>query len=454
MARSFRFAPLLIAFALSACESAVEPTLEPEPGPAVRIVVRADILRIAEGDSTRIVATAIDSAGRTVARVPLAFSVDEWPIVSVSDSGWVHALKPGWSMVHVSSGSMRDSLWVAVSMHFASVIAGASHACGITAQHELYCWGTDNKYSPGSIKYREPIQTATLQATDVAFYASGYYHACYTTTSNSTHCWGRDYEGERGDGPAIGAPLQAVQLPEPLISLSSSDWTTCGVTASQRVFCWGENISGELGTGPEPGSLTGTECGFQPCRTSPFEVPGMRLKSVSSGVSHTCGLDADGRAFCWGDNDAGQLGVDSVGGIIKPSAVNTTVRFKTIVAGYSRTCALSMNDAAYCWGGGPHLTKPTEVTATIKFKSLSVLSSACGVSDVGKLYCWSDDAPVAVVPEVTFKSVSMGWYINCALSTQEAAYCWGTTTYVGTGFPARNYPIMIAPPGPVPAMGQ
>jgi alpha-tubulin suppressor-like RCC1 family protein len=452
---SIRLSALFIAIAASACDSPVEPTPQ-RTGVPVRIVVRPDIIRLAHGDSTRIVATAFDSAGLAVPDVTVLFSSDAATVATVDPStGWFRTRTPGWSLVHARHGGLRDSVWVAVSMRFASVTAGAQHACAITSQHELFCWGVNNKDSPVTIGRREPFEslpTPTWQANDVAFYATGYYHACLSTTSNSTYCWGRDYEGERGDGPGMYATPQPVQLPEPLVSMSASDWSTCGITASARVFCWGENVSGELGTGFEPRSPVPTECGWNSCRTSPFEVPDMRLKSVSVGFGHVCGLDAEGRAYCWGDNSSGELGLDSVGGIMKPGAVRTAVRFKAISAGYTRTCAIAMDNAAYCWGGARHVTTPTAISSSLKFIFISVMDDACGIADSNILYCWDDgEVPAAVVPDVSFKTVSLGGYNNCALSTQDAIYCWGTRSHVGTGFPPRDFPIMIAPPGPLPS---
>ena len=66
--------------------------------------------------------------------------------------------------------------------------------------------------------------------------------------------------------------------------------------------------------------------------------------------SHSCGLTADGTAYCWGANDAGQLGDGSYDERDTPVAVSTSMRFAALSLGDSHSCGRTREGSVYCWG--------------------------------------------------------------------------------------------------------
>jgi len=65
---------------------------------------------------------------------------------------------------------------------------------------------------------------------------------------------------------------------------------------------------------------------------------------------HACGLDADGAAWCWGENWDGQLGNASDARRLSPTQVETPERFTRLSCGTLHTCALGTAGGVWCWG--------------------------------------------------------------------------------------------------------
>jgi TolB-like protein len=116
---------------------------------------------------------------------------------------------------------------------------------------------------------------------------------------------------------------------------------TCALTEAGTAFCWG-NGNG-LGTGQTGGPL-------------PQQVAGdLTFATLSTAVGDyvSCGLLADGRAYCWGPDhpNRGGLGTGSIGSSPTPVAIGGDLRFASIAVGQFHTCTVSTDGAAYCLGG-------------------------------------------------------------------------------------------------------
>ncbi len=173
---------------------------------------------------------------------------------------------------------------------------------------------------------------------------------------------------------------------------------------------------------------------------------------ISAGNVRTCGITSYGAAFCWGLNNAGQLGDGTAATSTQPEAVGGGLVFRSIVAGGegTHTCGITTGGPAYCWGNnnvgqlGDGTTTsrslPVAVAGGLMFTSLAVHAThTCGITDDGLAYCWgstttassapattsSSNVPVAVASEATFTSIAAGYYHSCALSVGNSAYCWG-----------------------------
>jgi alpha-tubulin suppressor-like RCC1 family protein len=189
------------------------------------------------------------------------------------------------------------------------------------------------------------------------------------------------------------------------------------------------------------------------------------LGRVATGASHTCALNAVGKAYCWGSNDYGQLGVSDTNPRLVPTPVSGELRFSSLAAGgqdafSGNTCGIGFNGELYCWGwnGNGELglgdliqrTVPTRVKVGVRFSSLSVGSAhTCGLSTTGQAYCWGSNVngnlgidnlinqnlPTQVAGERQFVQIEAGYDFTCAIDLAADAYCWGNNSHgqLGSG---------------------
>ena len=197
--------------------------------------------------------------------------------------------------------------------------------------------------------------------------AVGDGHTCGLSDSGVATCWGLNFVGQLGDGTTttrddvvqtdrFEPALTQVDTDVPFVSITAGFNHTCALDAAGRAYCWGDNRNGELGS-----SLTG-DCGgwnlegtAPSCRARPVPVStSLVFRSLTAGKSFTCGVTADGQAYCWGLGNEGQLGTGSRASTksVGPALVAGGLRFETLSAGTNHACGLTVEGRAYCWGGG------------------------------------------------------------------------------------------------------
>jgi alpha-tubulin suppressor-like RCC1 family protein len=199
---------------------------------------------------------------------------------------------------------------------------------------------------------------------------------------------------EPDTSPAAALSLSTATTALSFYQVSNGVFHTCGITTDNRAYCWGQNQSGQLGDGTTTDHL------------KPVAVlGGLRFQQISAGFGETCGITLDYRAYCWGSNNFGQLGDGSLTQRLTPVSVAGGRRFRQVDLGGHHTCAVSYPDPgrAYCWGG----------------------NYAGQIGDGTK---GNRTRPAAVLGTLVMRQVTAGSSFSCGVTTSNLAYCWGTNT--------------------------
>jgi alpha-tubulin suppressor-like RCC1 family protein len=236
---------------------------------------------------------------------------------------------------------------------YRQVRAGHFHTCAVNSFDAVFCWGqnSDGQLGDGTkTNRRTPVKVLGGHSFRRVFTAGR--HSCGATTSNRAYCWGKNEDGQLGDGTVT------LKLKPVLVAGSHSfsqvfvgaaqggAWSSvsCGLTTTEQAYCWGDNATGQVGDGTS---------GFGLIRKTPVAVKGgLQFSGLSTGGAHTCGVTTTSRAYCWGSDGNFQLGDGNFSQALytTPNAVTGGLLFRAITAGTFHTCAITITDRAYCWG--------------------------------------------------------------------------------------------------------
>lgn len=384
------------------------------------------------------------------------------------------------------------------SRMYTKLAVGSHHACAIDPGGDLWCWGLNDARQLGvttvddfsATPLRVPHPMAGGRWTDIA---AGAYHTCglWTPTGQAAqlHCWGQNFSYQTGT--TAGGTTTPHQVATPLDhvwkQLALGGAFSCAITEDvprtlDEIYCWGDNAQNQLASAGA-GAMRATPGLIDVSMVTPATD---RWRSLTAGTDHACAVSVDGKAWCWGDNGAGQGGRSGGGTSAVALAVGGAFTWTKVGAGDDFSCGIdAATNTLRCWGrngsrelgngGTTNTPSPAAVIdtgATAKWKDVSLgLYSSCGIQGptnstdaVGTVRCWGDNdfgqrgdstfntptsGPVFGVLDLAF-TIDSGHEFACALAgdpvTGGQLYCWGDNAdgQIGTGFPSdQRRPVRI-----------
>ncbi len=335
--------------------------------------------------------------------------------------------------------------------------AGDLHACAVTSNGNLWCWG-DNMRGELGIGERDNTSALPMRvgsSSDWRMVTTGENFSCAIRNDGSLWCWGDNGFRQLGSD-TLG--LSEV----PLRIGNDSDWrmvragrfsaTVCGLRGDS-LYCWGRDTRGQLGVGGTGDAMTPDP---EKSRSTPTQVgPADVWSFVSVGNTHTCAVRTNGSLWCWGNAEQGRLGTGDTMDQLFPVQVGTDLDWVTVAPGLDHTCATKTDSTLWCWGRnsvgalglGDNETRmmPTEVSGFADVAEVvSGNQATCAIQQDGSetsLYCWGTNArgllglgtvasaltPFQVDERVDWLpgTLSIGFTFSCAGHADGSLDCFG-----------------------------
>lgn len=302
-----------------------------------------------------------------------------------------------------------------------NIASGGNFSCGLEKQ-TLWCWGNMKAdYSwPQAQDTTNTYPSQVGTASDWLSIVTGGRHACGLKTDHTLWCFGDNYYGQLGEGLSGSGVTQSA----PIKVGTEANWSsiglgnthTCAIKLDGTLWCFGKNNAGQLGDGTN----------FD--QTAPEKIgTSANWLSVECGYNHTCAIKTDHTLWCWGNNRSGQLGDNSNISRSTPTQVGTDTNWEVVEAGDYFTCALKTDHTLWCWGK----------------------------NDLGQMgkgnfsYVESDTLPNKVGGDSNWKSLSVGINHVCAIKLDNTLWCWGLNEQGQLNFPAsadtqnKNLPTQV-----------
>jgi alpha-tubulin suppressor-like RCC1 family protein len=272
---------------------------------------------------------------------------------------------------------------------------------------------------------------------------------------------------------AVHAPAPAAGQAEAALgrvtSITVGDDHACALLSTGQVRCWGDNTSGQLGN-----DALGVD--------APVPVPVRNVANtgnltgvtqIAAGTDHTCARLNTGRAVCWGEGGASQLGdgggLDRDTPVVVRNAANTAdlTGVTQVTGGGEHSCARLSNAQVRCWGDNSlgeigNGDAPNDAFTARAVRNATDTANLGGVATVeagpthtcarlgsGQVRCWGQsaqgrlgnnqttpnrDLPVTVrgtnasgaLTGVT--DLDVGFDHTCARRSNARVVCWGDNT--------------------------
>lgn len=235
-----------------------------------------------------------------------------------------------------------------------NVSNASDHACAVRSDGQAFCWGNDANAVIGNPEVDTDVNVPYAVGSGFSRVETGFLTSC-GVAAGTAYCWGHNNVAQTGSG----GPSTPVQTPVEVSGGASwkrvavTTYSTCGLQQDGSGWCWGDGAFGALGAGP--GVLLSNV---------PVAVAGTQdWASLDLGLFTACGVKANGRLLCWGDNSVGSVGDGVPGNRLRPTTLPG--RWTSVSVTDLTACAVRTDNSVWCWGRNRFEGPPVFVTGAV-----------------------------------------------------------------------------------------
>jgi alpha-tubulin suppressor-like RCC1 family protein len=287
-----------------------------------------------------------------------------------------------------------------------SLAVGYAWRCATRESGRVSCWGFLLGGETGLV-----VAAASVpELRDAADLSAGAVHTCAVTRAGDVVCAGprglTNGLGDPGGGWSIANPGPIEGL-HGMARVAAGDGFACALHARGEIFCWGRDDAGQLGDGPHHQD-----------RLLPQPVVAIRdAVGLSAARRHACAVRRGGEVMCWGASPGGREDAS-------PAPVRGVAGAVEVSAGDSEACARLRSGGVICWSGGGARTIAGAGDAVAL---ASGAAHTCARLRSGLLACWrAGEARATPVPGLAdVIDVDAGGDETCAVTRAGRITCWG-----------------------------
>ncbi len=306
----------------------------------------------------------------------------------------------------------------------------------------------------------------TADVVDICTSPRGNQHTCAVLSDGRVACWGSNSNQKLG---SLGLPSSGIFTPtvvdgiDDAVRVACAGWGSCAVHTDGGLSCWGNNIDGRTGTNSIDNVVA------TPRRLLTLS----NVVDVSLHGGGGCAIDGT-QVYCWGTNEAGELGTPGPGVLrpvvatLLPAATAVSMADGRFTGPYG--FVISTDGELVRFGADP---LPVGVDLSLAETDLVGVATGeqhvCVLRSTGAVLCAGDNfsgqlgvlgAPgteFAVIPELTgVSAIRARASATCAITPTDG-WCWGENTLgsLGVGSSDGNQPTpgrVVFPTGNPPTV--